>query len=50
MSVCVCPIPQWIQANSHTYPSEASNDPLNDQKNRYSNIIACEGGREGGRE
>lgn len=35
-------IPQWIQVNSPTFPSETSNLPINDEKNTFSNIIACE--------
>lgn len=43
-AVVTCPhsIPQWIQANAPTCPSDASNLPINDEKNRYSNITACE--------
>lgn len=33
---------QWISNNSPWYSSDASNDLLNDDKNRYSNITACE--------
>ena len=33
---------QWISNNSPWHSSDASNDPLNDDKNRYSNITACE--------
>ena len=51
LQFCPYSILQWIQANAPTYPSKASNNPINDEKNRYSNIIACErGGERGGRE
>ena len=34
--------PQWISNKSPWNPADASNHILNDEKNRYSNITACE--------